>query len=333
MSTPAGKAMADAAGTAGTPPSPGGAAGTPPGAAVGTPPGAGAANQPFFSAWDKPEQKEIRDWAANKNYPDTFTLARTARDLEREAATLRQGKGYPGPKLDPKTQQPVLDPKTNQPVIDEQARTAWRTLTGVPETPDKYELPDIPNNPYPNFRQYMAEEMLAADVPAAMAPRLAAGYERALQRLEAENRAQEDQQSTLALRELEREWGSNYQERMALADRGMKWLAQQAGVQGDFPETQRRLLEGMMGTGNFLTAMWKIGAGNTEARSHGNDGGNPRGGFEGGAAQAQARVNEIMAMRASNQISDRDWNETFSKEVQQLGEIIAKGMAPPPGLN
>jgi hypothetical protein len=340
MSTPAARALDSAAGGgapggagAGAPggTSPGaGAGGGAPGQGAGAPGGAG--KEGFWTAWKAPEQAEIATWAANKNYPDTFTLARTARDLEREAATLRQGKGYPAFKLDPQTKQPIVDPDTKLPVIDENERKAWRTLTGVPESADKYEIPVPENNPYPNFRTYMAEELLNADVPAAMAPRLAQGYERALQRLEAEQRQQEDSASELALKELERAWGPQYQERMALANRGKTWLASQAGGQG-FSDLQMRVLESMLGTSNFLTAMWKLGAGNTEARSHGNDGGGGTRAFDGGASQAQARVDQIMADRTAGKINDRQWRETFGPEVDQLAQVIAKGMAPPPGLS
>jgi hypothetical protein len=311
MATPAARALDSSGPPPGAPP-PG--ATTPP-----APPGSGP-SAPFFSTWDKPEQKEVRDWVANKNYADPFVLAKTARDLEREAATIRAGKGYP---VD------TVDPKTNQPVRDENAWKAWNALTGVPETPDKYEIPIAEGNPYPNFKTYMAEELHKIGVPAAMAPKLSAGYERALQRLETENRQQEDSASELALRELETTWGPQYKERMAMAARGKEWISKEAG---GLTELQMRVFESMLGTSKFLTAMWKLGAGNGEARFHGNDGGDQGGrGFEGGASQAQVRVAQIMADRSAGKITDQQWRETYEKETVELGKIISAGFAPPPG--
>lgn len=303
MSTPAVAALSDAGGTQ---------PGTTPGAPGGTAPATPAANQnAFWKDWNAPDLKETRDWVANKNYADVPTLAKTAQQLEREAATLRAGKGYPTPGPDGK--------------IDPQADKAWRALTGVPETPDKYEIPLPENNPYPQFKGFMAEELHKAGVPAAMAPLLARGYENAVAKMEAQLRTEEDGRSQLALKELEHSWGSNYQERMALAARGKNWLAQESGGLSDM---QMRVMESVLGTDKFLTAMWKIGAGNGEARFAGNnaDGG---GRFAGGASEAQERLNQVSADRSSGKMTDAQWRE-FAKtggELDRLTDIIAKGMA------
>src|SRR5205807_2064460 len=121
MGTPASSALSDAAKGGATPPggSPNG------GAAPGGAPGGGA--QGFWSQWSQPEQKEVRDWVASKNYADPFVLAKSARDWERDAVTLRAGKGYPEDK-------PGADGK---PVRDENAWKAWAAFTGVPEKPDQ----------------------------------------------------------------------------------------------------------------------------------------------------------------------------------------------------
>ena len=121
MGTPATAALSDATAT---PPAPGA---TPPGAAPAvTPPATG-----FWSTWDKPEQKETRDWVANKAYADPFVLAKSARDWETQAATLRAGKGYPTQTRNPDGTFAPPDPN---------AVKAWNALVGVPETPDKYDI-------------------------------------------------------------------------------------------------------------------------------------------------------------------------------------------------
>lgn len=276
----------------------------------------GAAPTHFFDDWKAPEQKDVLDWAKNKNYPDTFTLARTARDLEREAATLRQGKGYPVDK-------PGADGK---PVRDEAAWQAWKTLTGVPETPDKYEIPLPDANPYPQFKTFMAEELHKIGVPGAMAPALARGYEAAVARMEAEIQKAENTASEAAMAQLKDSWGANFQERTALAGRGKTWLASEVGGLNDI---QMRTLESVLGTSKFMTAMWKIGAANGESGFAGGDhkpGGNA---FQGGASEAQARIDQMTAARAAGTVNEAQWRE-YSKaggEMEQLINRIASGNA------
>lgn len=314
MSTPAAAVLNDA--TSGT----GGGTVTPPGTGtgIGAPgaaaPGAAAANSAqFWSGWDKPEQKETRDWVANKNYADPFTLAKTAQGLEREAATLRAGKGYPAAKVN--ADGTVTPPDAN-------AVKAWNAAVGVPETADKYDIPLPAANPYPEFKTYMAEAFLQAGVPGAMATQLAKGYEAAVGKMEASIRAAEDNSSKQQLQELEHTWGQNYQERVALAARGKEWLAKEVGGLDD---NQLRSMESVIGTAKFMSAMWKIGAGNGEARFAGGDGG---GGFKGGASEAQARFDHITSERAAGRISDGDWRSKFQPELDQLANTIAGGSAP-----
>lgn len=315
MSTPAAKALEGTAGTAAN--SAGGNAGAQgSGAGAAGAGAAGASNAPhFWDGWSAPEQKETRDWVANKAYADPFVLAKTAQGLEREAATLRSGKGYP---VD------AVDPKTGQPKRDDNAWKAWNTLTGVPESADKYEWPQQANDPYPQFRPLIASEFQKAGVPAAMAPQLAAGFERAVGELLKGLDAKENETSAAALKQLESSWGADYAERMQMASRGKAWLAQEAGGLND---VQMRTLEAVLGTDKFLTAMWKIGAGNGEARFAGGD--HP-GSFTGTASEAQAELDRITAARNAGSISDMEWREHVKPggKFEQLRDQIVRGMAP-----
>ncbi len=314
MSTPAAAALNDASANNSTPATP---AATPPAAVPGNPPAAAspAANAgQFWNSWDKPDQKDTRDWVANKNYADPFVLAKTAQGLEREAATLRQAKGYPVDKAG-------ADGKT---VRDENAWKAWAAATGVPEKADAYDIHVPENNPYPEFKGYMAEAMHKAGVPAAMAPALVKGYEEAVGKMEAAFKAQENAASERGMVELKESWGANYQERMSLAQRGQQWLSKEVGGLNDM---QMRTMESVMGTSKFLAAMWKIGAGNGEARFAGGD--NP-GQFKGGASEAQARLDTIQSQRAAGTISNFQWRELSKSggEIEQLTNQIVSGMAP-----
>lgn len=286
------------------------------GGAGAGPAGGGSSNQPFFDTWlpaTAPENKDTRDWLANKNFADPATLVKSYRGLETEATTLRATanlKGYPVDKVN-----------ADGTVIkaEENAVKAWRTTMGVPETADKYEIPMPSTNPYPQFADYMKQGMLEANVPAAMAPKLAAAYEAAVQKMETELRTSENTKSQEALLELQRAWGPQFQERAALAARGKEWLSKEAG---GLDEVQMRTLEATLGTSKFMTAMWKIASGNKEPGFAGGG----AGAFEGGASAAQAELNQITADRSSGKINDYQWRETASKRVDQLRDIIVAGM-------
>lgn len=332
MSTPAAAALSGTAANSGGTAAGGAAQGGAPGAAAsaaaaaaanaggaagGAGSGGAAANQPFWNGWDKPDQKETRDWVANKAYADPFVLAKTAQGLEREAAALRSAKGYPAD---------VVGPDGAVTKADENARRAWNAAVGVPETADKYDIPLPANNPYPEFGEMMRQEFHKAGVPAAMAPQLVKGYEAAVTAMEQKLQAQENAVSQAALLKLQQDWGPQYQERVAIGARGKEWLAREVGGLNDL---QMRTLESVLGTDKFMAAMWKIGSGNKEA---GFAGGLTAGGgaFQGGASEAQTQFDTLTADRSAGRISDSQWRE-HSKAgglLDQLRDKIVAGMSP-----
>ena len=318
MSTPAAQVLSSAASAASSPVAGGG--GSPPtaplpAAAPATPAaGAGAAaNEPFWKSWAAPEQKDVREWAQNKAYADPFTLAKSARELEQQSASLRAQaslKGYPADKVN-------ADGTVTK--ADENAVKAWRELHGVPETPDKYDLPTPENNPYPQFTSAMAAEFHRLGVPPALATEIARANNQVYAKLEAQIREQENQRSEAALLELKQAWGPHYNERVNLAQRGRDWLAKEVGGLSD---TQLRQMESLLGTDKFLTAFYKFGEGNRESVFAG-DSGNPKG-FVGGAAKAQADLDQLIADRGAGKIS----TEEFRTKSSQYMDIIANGRAP-----
>lgn len=334
MSTPAAAALsgAGAAPGAGAGGAPGGAAPVPGGqggggagpAGGGAGAGAGgAANQPFFNDWFKPDAPDAKDttaWLTNKNFADPATLVKSYRGLETEAASLRAAaslKGYPAATKN-------ADGTVKAP--DAAVLKAWDTAMGVPETADKYDFGDLSKSPGvdPGFVKLLGEELHGVHTPAALATAQAAAYERAVAR-HVENLVKaENEQSEAARKQVEQEWGSNYQERAALGKRGMDFMAKEVG---GLNEEQWRTIERALGTGKFMNMMWKFGAGNREASFPGNDGGGG-GQFQGGAAAAQAEYDTLMADRASGKINDAQWRATGSKRERELADIIAGGFAP-----
>lgn len=307
MSTPASEALSAAA----TPP-----AAAPPAAAT---PAASA--DAFWNGWTAPEQKPIRDTIANKNFADPFALAKSYVELEGQAGTLRAAaalKGYPADKVN-------ADGSVVK--ADENARKAWNSTMGVPETADKYDIPVPANNPYPQFKTMMQEEFHKAGVPAAMATVIAKGWESVIGKMQADVTAQEDAQSKASLLTLQQEWGSKYQENMALANRARTFFTKEVG--GMTPDKERQV-ESVLGTATWLNLLAKIGAGNKEP---GFAGAATPPGFANTASEAQARLDAIQAQRTAGTLKDFQWRELNKTggEIEQLITRIANGMAPPNG--
>lgn len=327
MSTPAAQVLEGAGPAGGASPAaaPAGAAPVVPGpGAPGAQPAGGspgAANQPFFSSWDKPEQKDVREWVANKAYADPFVLAKSARELETTVSTLRAAanlKGYPADKVN--ADGTVVPADAN-------ARKAWNESMGVPATAAEYDIPMPEGNPYPEYKTFMAEEFHKLGVPAAMATAIARANEQAVARLETKLRETENTQSQAALLELEREWGANFKERTALAQRGKTWLAKEVGGLDDI---QMRTLESTLGTAKFLSAMWKIGQANGESRFAGGAG---KGVDFGNSAQsAQARLDQVTAERSAGKMSDAQHRE-FMKPGGEFESLQAQILAGMPGAS
>lgn len=299
------------AGTAGAAAAAGASAGA---GAAGGQPGAGAAsNQPFWDSWTDPADKDVREWASNKNFPDLKTLARSARGYEQMIGADRAGRTVTLPADE-------YDKDGNLTKADEAGRKAYYEKIGVPQTADKYDLPTPADNPYPQFKQYMADVFHQNGVPARMATQIAKGWEGAIQKMEGEVRAQEDTASQADMAELERAWGTNYQERVALANRGRAFISKEVGGLSD---VQQRALESVLGTSKFMTMMWKFGQGNTESRFAGTDSAST---FGNTASDAQKRMDSITADRSSGKINDFAWRN-MQAEIDQLRDIIIKGMA------
>lgn len=310
MSTPAAQVLNSAGegSPAGTTPTP---AGDQSAAGANSQP---AANEGFWKDWNAPEQKDTREWIANKKYADPFVLAKTAQGLEKEAAQLRTAvgvKAYPADKVDPATGTVTK--------ADPNAVSAWKAAMGVPDSPDKYGITPPADNP--EFATLLTKGMMDVGVPLAMAPKLVQMYESAFAEAEKVINAKADAKSATDLKQLEMEWGSNYKERVALGQRGKDWLAKEVGGLSD---QQLRGLESTLGTAKFMAAMWKFGAGNKEPSFA--NGGSPS--MEGGASAAKAEYDQIMADRSAGKIQDYTWSS--KDEIARrdaLVERIANGNA------
>lgn len=279
-------------------------------------PSAPAANETFYSSWNNPDQKAVRDVIGNKNFADPFALAKSYVELEGQVGTLRTQanlKSYPADKVNPDGT--VIKAEDN-------ARKAWNLTMGVPETADKYELPiATENNPVATqFKTLISEAFLKNGVPPAMASSIANDYATIERTLMAQIQAQEKTTSEQQLLELQRAWGPNYQERIELSKRGEAYLAKEMGGMTD---AQKRSIESALGTDKWMTMLWKIAAGNKEPGFAGGSG-NPST-FGNSASAAQVELDSISAQRTAGTMSQ----DAFRKRADELIPMITAGMAPP----
>jgi hypothetical protein len=316
MSTPAAQVLSGGAAPAGGG-APGGQGAAPPagGGAGGSAPAGGAPAAAFYETWlpaNDANVKDAREWLSTKNFKDPVAFVQSARETERTAHELRAAaalKGYPSDKT---------NPDGTVVKADENARKAWNAAMGVPATADEYGLKPPEGDPYPQFTGYMAQLLHNAGVPPAMAKLLYDGYNAANVKLLTELRAAEDATSAAAVKNLETEWGANFRERVALGARGKEFLSKEVGGISD---EQWRSMEGLFGTAKMMSLMWKIGAGNGEAKFP-SGGGQPA--FEGGVDAAKAAYAQLQADRAAGKIS----TEEYRKREPELAAAIAGGFAP-----
>jgi len=325
MSTPAASAMGDAGRAAGGPagggqtqqqPGGGGPAG---GGQTQQPPAGGG--KPFWDALVPANDAELRPWLAAKNFGTPIDLFKAHRTLETEAQTLRSVKAYPA----------TIEQDGSIKAGDENAIRAWRQFAGVPEKPEAYNIPMPEGSPFPQLKEGMAKIFHDAGVPPAMATRLAIGYNETLGKLQQAYEAHENAESERGLQALRDEWGANFGERAAIADRGWRFLqAQYArlnpgadGKPGQLSDTQKRVLESSLGTPTFMKLMNAIGAGNKEGSFAGDPNLN-QGGFQGGESELDQQIDRIYKDRSEGKITDHEWRTTKEAEYMKLLEAKAQ---------
>lgn len=217
------------------------------------------------------------------------------------------------------------DDQGNLVKADDAGRQAFYAKIGVPAKAEDYNLPVPADNPYPEFKTLMQSVFHENGVSSRQALAISKGWEGALGKMEEAIRAREDAQSNLEMAELERAWGANYQERLAIGARGRAWLSEQLG---GLTDVQQRQLESLLGTTKFMTMMWKFGAGNKEISTAGGDA-QKGGGFAPSASDAQRELDQIRADRQNGKISDYEWRDLDKPDgkIAQLTKTIIAGMA------
>lgn len=207
----------------------------------------------------------LREWVEGKGWQDAEGLARSAYNLEKL-------KGAPAEEL-------VRIPSDATP---EQAREVLQRL-GLPDSPDKYELPDPPEglSVDPDFQDFIKQAFHETGLPARMASELTERYNNYLAEKTQEQQEQLNARFTEEHEALKKEWGNGYDRQLRIAQHAAKEL----GIEAD----QIDQLEQTMGFAGTMRLFSKIGRALGEDRFVDGSGDGDRG-FSGQMTPAEAKA-------------------------------------------
>lgn len=269
---------------------------------AGNPP---AGNQPAANAaWygelpaDRPA--EFREWVTNKGFADPVSALESQFNLEKLLGADRAGRTL------------VLPKDEN----DVEGRKAYFAKIGVPESPDKYELP-LPEGDNGEFSKVVASWFHEDGIPKAAAQKIAGKWNEYFGKMIKDAEAAEVAASEQALGKLKSEWGNDFTKNEELARRGLRQYGQKAGLEdGDL-----KTLETALGTAKMLKLFVALGSSTGEPGFAG--GGS--GGFGLSKPEAQQKLNQIRDDRVSGKITDKQWKDTYEAEVERLAIIVHGG--------
>lgn len=255
---------------------------------------------PAAGWWDSLKDPEVKTWAANKKYPDAESALKAHWGLERLMGAEKAGRT-------------VMLPK------DENDADGWKALAsklGVPEKSDDYKLP-MPEGVDDGFAKTASKWFHEAGVPPRAASKIAEAWNGWVTEQVKAGETAERAESERQMHSLASEWGKEFDAKRELAQRGFRSFAKQFGLD-DKAALERA--ESVLGAANLTRFFSGLGTLDGESGFAGND---ARGGFGMNAADAQKRVNEIIADRASGKINDMQWRKEYEPEMQKLAKILS----------
>lgn len=188
----------------------------------------------FESIGYKPPEPEAKDWREQITEADLRKIAEESPDinhLTRRVVEMRQ-----------KLSNAVIKPGKD---ADEKAITSYRKAMGIPEKPDGYEFPDLPEDQLTDevkeSRKYWAETYHRLGIPKEAAESLIAAKE-AEEIKRAEDLIKADQAHVKAAEDVLRaRYGNDYEKNKTLANRAFKQYAEAAGVNpGDLAKLETK---------------------------------------------------------------------------------------------
>lgn len=258
-----------------------------------------AANAAWFGELPSDRPQEFRDWVTNKGFKDPVSALESQFNLEKLIGFEKAGRT-------------VVLPKDDK---DVEGLKSFRTKMGVPESPDKYELPLVEGDTSEaskKFSSTVANWMHELGVPKSAAQALA---QRHNDYFTSEIKAQQDAeqaQSAQALTELKGKWGDKFEANAEYARRFLKGSG--------WDDAKLAKYEATFGTASMLEDFHKWGSATGEhAFANGEGGG---GSFGITMTQAQDKLNTMRTARAEGKISDMEWRNGKQAEFEKLAQFV-----------
>lgn len=200
----------------------------------------------------------------------------------------------------------VILPKDDK---DEEGIKAFRSKLGVPESPDKYELP-IPEGDKGEFAKTAANWFHKQGIPKLAAQAIAKEWNDHIGALVKADEDRAKNESAMQLEQLKTEWGGEFDKRSEFARRFLR--------ASGWDDAKVNLYEQTFGTAAMLKDFHGWGSKVAEPDFAG-DG--SRGGGSDKVA-AQNKLNEMRIARAEGKISDAEWFSGKQAEYEQLARIV-----------
>ena len=254
------------------------------------------AEKPWFDGFADADTKA---WAEKKGFKSPEAVAQSARNLEQFVGADKAGRGIVIPK----------DPG------DKAGWDAVYSKLGRPESADKYNIP-VPEGDDGEFAKSVAPLLHQAGLTQNQAEVLAKGWNEMQAKISADAAQAKEQQISVDIVDLKREWGSSYDEQYELAKRASR----EAGV----TEESSAKLVNALGAKEAIKMFAKLGQQFAEHRAKG----------LGDSMQSSTFLTpETAKARLAELSKDREWgnrvlnhpNSAEAQERARLVSIIASG--------
>lgn len=252
----------------------------------------GGPQQQQAAPWFSDTQK---DYVSNKGWKAPTDVIDAYTNLEKLVGADRAGRT-------------LVMPKDEN---DAEGLKAFRAKLGVPESPEKYAVPDALKND-PLIGDF-AKQAHALGIPAKSFDAMMAWVQKAGADQEAALLAQQKAESEKQLNELRTKWGGDFDKNAEFARR----FLQSSGM----TKEQMEAVEGAIGTRAMLELFHGWGSKTGEAGFSGGNAGDAArqgGGFAVSKAAVQKQIDELRAKRIANQVSEKD----FHAEMAKLGPLL-----------
>lgn len=221
----------------------------------------------------------VKDYVTNKGWKGPEDVLASYQSLEKLIGEDKAGRTFVLPKDDK----------------DLDGIRTMRAKLGVPESPDKYELPAPPGEGGPNLIKEAQSWFHKAGVPKSAAQEIVKSWNEHIESLVKQNEKAAQTESQMQLETLRKEWGNEFEAKAEYARRFLK--------ASGWDDQKMALYESTFGTSDMLKTFYAFGA---KFGEPGFASGNETS-FAPGKAEVQAKIKELTEQRIAGKISQKEF--------------------------